>query len=90
MKLLYCKNCGDIIRLSRSGQHCECGACIGFYRNDLEATIIGPGVPLGIGNESLRKGIEAFNAGDIPAEHGYTVDAFVISREASTITVKDT
>lgn len=81
MKLLFCKNCEDIIRLIPNRERfCQCGATSGLYRSDgYHADYIGEqAVPLFIDNESLLEAIqnrpkgpgpgEVFVAGVVPSE----------------------
>jgi hypothetical protein len=60
MKLVLCKDCGDIIRLiSEETRHCGCGKCSGRYKGDrLNAWYMGESaVPLGIANISLSDAV---------------------------------
>lgn len=54
MKLLFCPQCQDIVRLFRkTRRRCECGACSGQYLDELNAVYSGPAIPLGFSNPSF-------------------------------------
>lgn len=40
MKLLFCKEGGDIVKLTRDVKSCSCGQVSGRYINDLDAEVI--------------------------------------------------
>ena len=49
MKLLYCPNCKDIVRLYyKQPRSCKCVACLGNYTGSTNVEIIGPSIILGI------------------------------------------
>ncbi len=61
MKLLYCKNCHDIIKLRFMPRFCECERIGGVYINVLDIAIFGEkdlAVPLGITNPSFYNAID--------------------------------
>lgn len=87
MKLLYCRRCRDIIKLSLQLKSCECGACKGMYSDERQAQYVGEfAVPLGIRNSTF---LEAIN--NQPAtnnEDGLSdvfFDAFVIPKVCPTL-----
>jgi hypothetical protein len=47
MKLLYCPNCEDVVRLTNKVRTCECGRVCGLYIDRVNA-IYNRGIPLGI------------------------------------------
>lgn len=54
MKLIYCKNCQDVVRLIEKERFCECGKCSGKYTDELNAWYKGEEViPLGFANSSF-------------------------------------
>jgi endogenous inhibitor of DNA gyrase (YacG/DUF329 family) len=60
MKLILCKECGDIIRLIKEAErHCFCGKCSGQYKKDgLHAWYKGEyAIPLGIANSTLTHAV---------------------------------
>jgi hypothetical protein len=53
MKLIFCTECHDIIRLTKVSHTCTCGKSRGIYLDDVQAEYYGPAVPLGIDNTSF-------------------------------------
>lgn len=53
MKLLFCKSCHDIVKLSKEVRHCECGESSGRYIDNRNVEIIGEAMVLGIDNRSF-------------------------------------
>ena len=69
MKLLYCKNCHDIIKLLYTPRFCRCGKTGGEYLNVLDIAVYGEkelAVPFGIHNSSFYKELENILAFFIP------------------------
>ncbi len=58
MKLFFCKKCKDVVNLSPEERKCDCGASKGQYIDQLQATISGPAVPIGINNASFLAAIQ--------------------------------
>lgn len=85
MKLIYCKKCHDVRRLSTEYQTtCECGNSWGYYTDDINAKIGGDALPLGFGNRSFAHAIK-----NQPNEGiGIQFTAFVIPKQCPTIEVK--
>ena len=51
MKLIFCPNCDDVIRLKKSIRTCTCVRSWGMYLEDgLHAKIGGDAIPLGFNN----------------------------------------
>ena len=76
MKLILCKECGDVVRLvTEELRYCLCGKCSGQYTDGLNAWYKGEhAVPLGIANQTLVEAIDKQ-----PQEGmGANFDAFVI------------
>lgn len=82
MKLLYCKDCGDVVVL-RLGydRTCECGQVVGQYTDNLNAVYSGDqAVPLGFANDSF-----VYARSNQPENGlGERFDAFVIPVECRT------
>ena len=57
MKLIYCKRCGDIIRLWQAPRKCMCGESKGQYINIIDAEISGPCLALGFSNEDFTSAV---------------------------------
>ena len=87
MKLLYCRNCHDIVRLSHRLKSCECGLCKGMYSDERHAQYTGEfAIPVGIANESFTDAIA--NQPKTSNEDGHsdvTFDAFVIPEDCATL-----
>lgn len=81
MKLLFCKNCQDLIRLIASNRSCLCGKTSGHYDDDLNAVYEGDfAVPIGFLNSSFSKAIQ-----NQPQDgKGEIFKAFVIPKDCPT------
>ena len=82
MKLILCKNCSDVFKLSQMMRSCKCGMAKGRYLNDIDAEYSGPSaVPLGFSNSTLVRAI------DNQPEDGLGSEfiAFVIPKECPTM-----
>ena len=54
MKLFYCPQCHDVMKLHVYLRQCYCGESGGFYKRDgLNAVLIGEAIPVGIDNFSF-------------------------------------
>jgi hypothetical protein len=82
MKLIFCPNCSDVVRLMDYFRECECKESFGFYEADgLNATIGGKAIPIGFSNPTFKYALE-----HQPKDGaGFVFDAFVIPQECSTI-----
>lgn len=59
MKLLYCKHCGDILKLHYKTQPkrtCLCGRSFGYYVDNIAVHIFGPCFVLGMNNQEFQQG----------------------------------
>lgn len=73
MKLLYCRDCGDLFNLDLFEKSCRCGATRGQYVDNLNA-VYTDGIPLGFANTSFIHAVK-----NQPAEGlGEVFTAFVI------------
>lgn len=81
MKLLFCSECHDVVKLLSAHRTCQCGRSWGNYKNDKEATIGGKAIPLGIGNGTF---VEALKGRPLSGL-GYRFTAFVIPHFCNTI-----
>lgn len=83
MKLIFCAECHDVIRLWQNvDRQCRCGASWGRYLDDdLTAQIGGQAIPLCIPNNALREAIAK------RPDHGagQRLNAFVIPRVCDTV-----
>ena len=58
MKLLLCKNCQDIIRLTHTKKTCSCGKTSGRYIDNMLAIYCGDdAIPIGISNPSIKNAV---------------------------------
>ena len=87
MKLIFCKKCGDLYKLSFDNCICKCGATWGHYKEDGLHAVYGgqSAVPLGFTNASFINAI-LFQPDAGPGER---FEAFVISRVCTTMTFED-
>lgn len=86
MKLLLCKSCQDVIKLTYTSRTCECGKAGGRYLNDLDAEYFGSSaVPIGFANGSLVDAV--FKQPE--KGMGQTFTAFVIPKECPTFVKLD-
>jgi len=78
MKLIYCLNCKDIVKLDYEERKCKCESSGGKYLSSgLYAEIWGNCIPLGINNSSLKDGIQyVSNARDY-----WSIEAFLINED---------
>lgn len=81
MKLIYCLDCDDIVRLTSEKKYCYCGRCYGYYTDKLNAIYHGKNViPLGFDNLSFMYAIS-----EQPTEgRGKEFNAFVIPSKCDT------
>ena len=81
MKLIYCKECRDVVNLDFAQRECKCGRSKGRYIDSLHAEIRGPCVALGISNRSLQEAIRW----QPDSGKGSVVEAFVIPKKCDTV-----
>ena len=61
MKLLFCMECGDVVRLFPERRSCKCGKSWGMYEADSATTVqTTNSVSLGIANPDFRQAIDAY------------------------------
>ncbi len=82
MKLLFCKNCCDILLLLREWRWCKCRRTGGHYtKKGNEAEYKGPAVPLIIHNRSFRGAVKYQPARTIEEYDGATFESWVVPKE---------
>lgn len=83
MKLLFCKNCDDVIRIfQKRKKKCKCGKIGGKYLDKNNAVYFGEdAVPVGFANSTFYKAIDNQPEQDGSGEY---FTAFVISKICST------
>jgi len=82
MKLIYCSDCEDIVRLYPGRpRQCGCGRSWGRYTTSLQAEYGGSAYPIGFNNESLVSSLSRQ-----PEEGtGERFEAFVIPKNCPTM-----
>ena len=82
MKLLYCKECHDVIRLASEKRYCECKNVWGNYKEDgWHAIVSSNAVVLGFDSYSFSRAIrEIENNGEV-----WTFEAFTIEEDCKTV-----
>ena len=53
MKLIYCPECDDVVKLGSRVRFCQCKASRGYYLSGGNAVYFGEAVPLGFANSTL-------------------------------------
>ena len=82
MKLIYCPDCGDIIKLELYGtKWCKCNHSWGKYTHHINAIYGGAAIPLGINNYSFQA---ALIGKDKTKGKGSELTAFAIPNECDT------
>lgn len=82
MKLLYCKTCGDVVRLTYDVRTCVCTDCSGRYTDDVMAKVRGPCLVIGFHNPEFY---DAVHADLDKAKKGVEFLAFMIPNNAASI-----
>lgn len=58
MKLIFCPECEDIVKLQLEHRSCRCGKSGGmYYRDGTGAMITGAAIPIGIHNSTFAEAI---------------------------------
>jgi len=86
MKLIFCKECTDVVRLKTSKiKYCDCGQSYGMYTDELNAWYQGPCVPLGFANSTFLRALQ----NQPESGWGENFDAFVIEKDCPTFRKND-
>lgn len=86
MKLIYCPECHDVVKLEMEHRECKCKLAYGRYLEDgLHAVINRAAIPLGFNNFSLCPALNNRPASGM----GERFEAFVIPVECPTIRVEN-
>lgn len=82
MKLLLCKNCGDVFSISTQKEKtCSCGKTTGMYTDNLNAWYTGDfAVPIGFANTDFNFALRVQPQSGI----GQTFTAFIIPKVCET------
>ena len=84
MKLIYCPNCKDLVRLFFDHRTCKCGLSGGMYKKDGRHAIIdGQAIPIGIDNYKFQQAID--NQEEEDCGYGTLFPAFVIPKGSAKI-----
>lgn len=58
MKLLFCRACGDIVRLLTDPRRCRCGKSSGAYVTEMETVVHGePAEVIGIDSNAIERAV---------------------------------
>ncbi len=61
MKLLFCMECGDVVRLFPEQRSCKCGKSWGMYEDDNATTVqTTHSISLGIHNQDFHQAVDAY------------------------------
>lgn len=87
MKLMLCRECGDVVNLTRRVRRCSCRLSSGKYERDgIKAWYSGPCVPLGFANWSITNAAKQY---PYKGEMGIPFVAFVIPEDSPNITHRE-
>lgn len=81
MKLIFCPDCHDIVRLLLVRRECVCGKSWGKYVNFLDAEIGGNAIPIGFSNESFMEAVNNRPENGL----GEIFTSFIIPRQCDTV-----
>jgi hypothetical protein len=83
MKLLFCAECTDLVRLFGGRRSCRCGASAGRYLDEAQVEVSGPAVVLGVGNDDFQAAYRRL--AEDPA-HSHEFKGFTLPHPCSTVT----
>jgi hypothetical protein len=99
VKLIFCNNCRDIVKLKHESRNCECGESGGRYIDDLYAEVWGPCIKIGFANGSFLNALylqtvkgdldKKMDYGGEQVTMGRDFKAFIIPESAKTMTRVD-
>jgi len=81
MKLIFCPQCHDVVKLIHKPRSCECGLVLGYYGDNITAVISSNAIPLGFDNSSFTAALRNRTDGDPVSKF----EAFVIPRNCKTV-----
>jgi hypothetical protein len=86
VKLLFCRICGDVVKLERRKRSCRCRDVHGRYEQDgAHATVSQRAIVIGLGNGNLQEAVQAFERCDPDPGHR-TLSAWVMGSDAPRVT----
>lgn len=81
LKLLFCRDCGDVFNLDYREKVCNCGKTKGHYRDNFNAVYSGESaIPLGFSNPTLRIALR----NQPESGWGERFEAFIIPKQCDT------
>ncbi len=87
MKLLFCGNCADVVKLNTTEtRRCACGKSWGRYTDNINAEFGGERAELiGFANSTLSAALAQHRAGDRADGMGHRFEAFIIPKSAPSV-----
>ena len=86
MKLVYCPDCQDLVRLFREDRRCKCGQSGGHYEpNGRDAVLWGQAIPFGLDNFELGRALQRRPEAGL----GRAVSFFIIPRQSTRISYQE-
>ena len=86
MKLVYCPECQDLVRLFREDRRCKCGQSGGHYEpNGRDAVLWGQAIPFGLDNFELGRALQRRPDSGL----GRQVSFFIIPKHSSRISYRE-
>jgi hypothetical protein len=64
MKLIFCPDCQDVVRLFSEPRKCKCGKVSGKYIDDVDIAIKGKAMVLCIHNNDVAEALDFFQRGN--------------------------
>ena len=58
MKLIFCRNCQDVFKVTETEKKCKCELCSAISLDGTNSLYKGPAVPIGFNNTSLVLAIQ--------------------------------
>ena len=63
MKLIFCENCFDVVKLDFDMRYCKCGLVCGRYLDELKAEVNEKAISIMIDGHSMRNAIRRLKEG---------------------------
>lgn len=82
MKLVYCRECTDVVRLFHEIRRCRCGKSWGRYTDERNAEIGGPCIPVGIAWASFAAALAGYRKS---SDRSIRFDTFLIENPCRTV-----
>ena len=89
MKLMFCKECRDVLRLTYAKRSCLCGSCEGHYLSDgLKAEITGLALAIGFLNDSFFEALRRRKK-DVKIWDLLDFEAFFLASDTPNVTIEE-